>query len=92
MHVHTNDPGLALQRALTFGSLSRIKIDNMREEHEERLIKDAERVAREQKEEELKAQEAQEVSERPRKERVLWQSAQEPGWPIFFEGHLEPMW
>ena len=40
----------------------------MREEHEERLIKDAERVAREQKEEELKAQEAQEVSERPRKE------------------------
>ena len=68
VHVHTNDPGLALQRALTFGSLSRIKIDNMREEHEERLIKDAERVAREQKEEELKAQEAQEVSERPRKE------------------------
>ena len=58
VHVHTNDPGLALQRALTFGSLSRIKIDNMREEHEERLIKDAERVAREQKEEELKAQEA----------------------------------
>lgn len=52
VHVHTNDPGLALQRALTFGSLSRIKIDNMREEHEERLIKDAERVAREQKEEE----------------------------------------
>lgn len=68
VHVHTNDPGLALQRALTFGSLSRIKIDNMREEHEERLNKDAERVAREQKEEELKAQEAQEVSERPRKE------------------------
>ena len=38
-HVHTNDPGLALQKALTFGSLSKIKIDNMREEHQEKLIK-----------------------------------------------------
>ena len=50
IHVHTNDPGLAIQKALTFGQLSRIKIDNMREEHQERLIKDAERVAAEQKE------------------------------------------
>ncbi len=48
VHVHTNDPGLALQRALTYGSLSRIKIDNMREEHQEKLIKDAERLAAEQ--------------------------------------------
>ena len=40
-HVHTNDPGLAIQRALTYGSLSKIKIDNMREEHNERLIKNA---------------------------------------------------
>ena len=48
VHVHTNDPGLALQRALTYGSLSRIKIDNMREEHQEKLIKDAERLAEEQ--------------------------------------------
>lgn len=68
VHVHTNDPGLAIQRALTFGSLSRIKIDNMREEHEERLIKDAERVAREQKQEELKSQEAQTDKEVLRKE------------------------
>lgn len=68
VHVHTNDPGLAIQRALTFGSLSRIKIDNMREEHEERLIKDAERVAREQKQEELKSQEAQADKEVLRKE------------------------
>ncbi|MDD6193679.1 MAG: DAK2 domain-containing protein [Lachnospiraceae bacterium] len=44
-HVHTNDPGLAIQTALTHGSLSRIKIDNMREEHQERLIKDAEKQA-----------------------------------------------
>ncbi|MCD8232399.1 MAG: DAK2 domain-containing protein [Clostridiales bacterium] len=50
-HVHTNDPGLVLQKALTFGSLSRIKIDNMREEHQEKLIKDAERLAKEQAEE-----------------------------------------
>ncbi|MCI8514776.1 MAG: DAK2 domain-containing protein [Lachnospiraceae bacterium] len=38
VHVHTNDPGLAIQKALTYGSLSRMKIDNMREEHEERLF------------------------------------------------------
>ncbi len=41
VHVHTNDPGLAIQRALTYGSLTRMKIDNMREEHNERLIADA---------------------------------------------------
>ncbi len=44
-HVHTNDPGLAIQKALTFGSLSKIKIDNMREEHEEKLLKEAEQQA-----------------------------------------------
>ena len=47
-HVHTNDPGLAIQKALTHGSLSKIKIDNMREEHQERLIKDAEKAAAQQ--------------------------------------------
>ena len=51
-HVHTNDPGLAIQEALTHGSLSKIKIDNMREEHQERLIKDSEKLALQQKEEE----------------------------------------
>ncbi|MCI8299067.1 MAG: DAK2 domain-containing protein [Lachnospiraceae bacterium] len=49
VHVHTNDPGLAIQRALTYGSLSKIKIDNMREEHQEKLIKDAQKAAAEQK-------------------------------------------
>ncbi len=49
IHVHTNDPGLAIQRALTYGQLTRMKIDNMREEHEEKLIRDAEKVAKEQK-------------------------------------------
>lgn len=52
-HVHTNDPGLAIQKALTHGSLSKIKIDNMREEHQERLIKDAEKVAKEQASQEI---------------------------------------
>ena len=52
VHVHTNHPGQAIERALTYGALSKMKIDNMREEHEEKLIKDAERIAREQKEQE----------------------------------------
>ena len=52
VHVHTNDPGLAIQKALTYGSLSRMKIDNMREEHQEKLIKDAEKLAKEQEEKE----------------------------------------
>ena len=63
VHVHTNDPGLAIQKALTYGSLSRIKIDNMREEHQEKLIKDSERLAAQQKAEE----EAKEKKEEPRK-------------------------
>jgi DAK2 domain fusion protein YloV len=54
VHVHTNDPGLAIQKALTFGSLTKMKIDNMREEHQEKLIKDAEKLAAEQKAEEAK--------------------------------------
>lgn len=70
VHVHTNDPGLAIQRALTFGQLSRMKIDNMREEHQEKLIKDAEKLAASEaaKEAELKAerQEAKKSGE-PRK-------------------------
>ena len=43
VHVHTNDPGLAIQRALTYGALSNMKIDNMRLEHEEKLFKEAEK-------------------------------------------------
>ena len=51
VHVHTNDPGLAIQKALTYGSLTSMKIDNMREEHNEKLIKDAQKKAESQKEE-----------------------------------------
>ncbi len=50
VHVHTNDPGLAIQKALTYGQLSRMKIDNMREEHQEKLIRDAEKIAAQQTE------------------------------------------
>ena len=53
-HVHTNDPGLAIQKALTYGQLSRMKIDNMREEHQEKLIKDAEKMARAREEKKKK--------------------------------------
>ena len=54
VHVHTNDPGKAISRALTYGALTRMKIDNMREEHQEKLIKDAEKLAAQQAEEEKK--------------------------------------
>ena len=49
VHVHTNDPGLAIQKALTYGSLSKMKIDNMREEHKEKLIKEAQKAEAEKK-------------------------------------------
>lgn len=57
IHVHTNDPGLAIQKALTYGSLTRMKIDNMREEHNERVIRDTDRKAQQQKEAEKQAEE-----------------------------------
>ncbi|MCD8077581.1 MAG: DAK2 domain-containing protein [Lachnospiraceae bacterium] len=65
VHVHTNDPGQALSRALTYGSLSRMKIDNMREEHEEKLIRDASRIAAEQKAAEEAAKAAKEEPRKP---------------------------
>lgn len=58
VHVHTNDPGMAIQKALKYGALSNMKIDNMRLEHQEKLFKMAEK----QKEE------AQEAEEMPKKE------------------------
>ena len=63
VHVHTNHPGQAFEKALTFGALSNMKIENMRLEHQEKLIKDAENEAARQRqqeaeEEKLTAQEA----------------------------------
>lgn len=74
VHVHTNDPGLAIQRALTYGQLSRMKIDNMREEHQEKLIKDAEKLA---------ASEAAK-EEAAKKSEVDGKKADEPRKPIGF--------
>lgn len=48
VHVHTDHPGLAFEKGLTYGALSRMKVDNMREEHEEKLIKDAQKIAKQQ--------------------------------------------
>ena len=48
VHVHTNDPGQAIQKALTYGQLSNMKIDNMRLEHHEKVIKEAEKMAAQQ--------------------------------------------
>ena len=62
VHVHTNHPGQAFEKGLTFGALSNMKVDNMRLEHQERLIKDAEKVAAQQREEE-----AQEAAKEPPK-------------------------
>jgi uncharacterized protein len=50
VHVHTNDPGLAIQRALKYGALSNMKIDNMRLEHEEKLFKMSQKEAAQKEE------------------------------------------
>ena len=60
VHVHTNHPGLAFEKALTYGSLTSMKIDNMREEHQEKLIRDAETVAKQQAEEDQREDEPKE--------------------------------
>ena len=60
VHVHTNHPGLAFETALTYGSLTSMKIDNMREEHQEKLIRDAETVAKQQAEEDQREDEPKE--------------------------------
>lgn len=62
VHVHTNDPGLAIQKALTYGQLSKMKIDNMREEHNEKLVKDAQKAAQ------IEAEEKEEAEAQERKE------------------------
>ncbi len=61
VHVHTNHPGLAFEKGLEFGSLTSMKVDNMREEHKEKVIHEQDRkkaaeqeAAEEAKKEELK--------------------------------------
>lgn len=64
VHVHTNHPGLVFEEGLKYGSLSRMKVDNMREEHEERLIANASKVAGDNKETEHKEAEEEIVNEK----------------------------
>ncbi len=64
VHVHTNEPGNAIQKGLSYGQLTSMKIDNMREEHHERVIKNAEAEAAKQKEESLKEEEETAAAER----------------------------
>ncbi len=74
IHVHTNHPGLAFEKGLTYGSLSRMKVDNMREEHEERVIQDSERLAKEQAQADAaKTEETQPEEQTERKNTVLSQ-------------------
>lgn len=65
VHVHTNDPGLAIQKGLSYGELTRMKIDNMREEHNERVIMSNEKAVAKTVEEELKKMES--AQDKPRK-------------------------
>lgn len=62
VHVHTNDPGLAIQKALKYGALSNMKIDNMRLEHQEKLFKMS------QKEEKTTKTPVPDVQEQPKKD------------------------
>lgn len=62
VHVHTNHPGLAFERGLTYGSLTSMKVDNMREEHREKVIMEAEKMAA------LQAKEREDEQKEERKE------------------------
>mgnify|MGYP001144018910 FL=1 len=82
VHVHTNDPGLAIQKALTYGSLSKIKIDNMREEHKEKLIKEAQKAEAEKK----AAEEAAKKPAEPKKKYGFISVSAGAGLSEIFEG------
>ena len=82
VHVHTNDPGLAIQKALTYGSLSKMKIDNMREEHKEKLIKEAQKADAEKK----AAEEAAKKPAEPKKKYGFISVSAGAGLSEIFEG------
>ena len=82
VQVHTNDPGLAIQKALTYGSLSKMKIDNMREEHKEKLIKEAQKAEAEKK----AAEEAAKKPAEPKKKYGFISVSAGAGLSEIFEG------
>ena len=59
VHVHTNHPGLAFEKGLEFGQLTNMKVDNMREEHREKVIMEQDRK---------QAAEAEKVQEEAKKD------------------------
>ena len=82
VHVHTNDPGLAIQKALKYGALSNMKIDNMRLEHQEKLFKMSEKQAAENQAAGTdNASKSETVAEEQTKEPV---KEQEPPKPVGF--------
>lgn len=66
VHVHTNHPGLAFEKALGYGALTRMKIDNMREEHTERVILNEERTKEKEKNDQFKKIEADKATHVPK--------------------------
>ena len=54
VHVHTNHPGEVIEKALSYGQLLNMKIDNMRFEHHERIIRDSEKENNPDQDEPLK--------------------------------------
>lgn len=57
VHVHTNHPGLAFEKGLEFGQLTNMKIDNMREEHREKVIMEQDKIKAAEQENQAKKNE-----------------------------------
>lgn len=76
VHVHTNDPGLAIQKALTYGALTNMKIDNMREEHQEKLFKMSEK---ENGQEQAKAEDEKPAADNQEEKTDAGQTVQDVG-------------
>lgn len=54
IHVHTNHPGLVFEKGLEYGFLTNLKVDNLKLEHQEKLIKDASKIAKQKETKKLK--------------------------------------
>ena len=68
VHVHTNHPGKAFEKGLEYGQLTRMKVDNMREEHQEKLFKSSVVAAAREAEKKAREESEKSISEAPRKE------------------------
>ena len=63
VHVHTNHPGLAFEKGLEYGSLTSMKVDNMREEHKEKVIHEQDRKKAAEQEAQLDAKKKEKIDE-----------------------------